>query len=458
MFALGDIADVVAGVGFPKDMQGGQDGDIPVFKVGDISTAWLQGKSLLNDSRNYLSLEDANSLGKCVPAGATVFAKIGEALRLNRRVMLGRDALVDNNVMGLVPKRERVAPKYLYYFMQTVDLGELSRSTTVPSIRKSDVVEIGIPVPELALQNEIVAEIEKQFSRLDEAVANLQRVKANLKRYKAAVLKVAVEGRLVETEAELARREGRSYETGEQLLQRILHERRERYRGRGKYCEPNGFDKTDLLSPPVGWGYATAEQLTDENRSITYGVIKLGDPVDNGVSVLRSSDVRAMRIDLDGVKRIDPLIASDYRRTFLDGGEVVMTVRGTLGGVAVVPPLCKGFNISREVAMLALIEPAMADVVAAFIASAPIERWLMQRAKGIAYTGINIETLKALPLPIPPLAEQRRIVAEVDRRLSIIREVEAEVDANLKRAQALRQATLARAFGQDVLDTRSSLQ
>ena len=234
VLTLGDVADIVAGVGFPKDMQGGQDGAIPVFKVGDISAAWLQGKSLLNDSRNYLSAEEAKSLGKCVPAGATVFAKIGEALRLNRRVMLGRDALVDNNVMGLVPKRERVAPKYLYYFMQTVDLGELSRSTTVPSIRKSDVVEISIPVPAIAVQDEIVAELEKQFSRLDEAVANLQRVKANLKRYKASVLKAAVEGRLVETEASLAHRDGRTFETGEQLLQRILEERRAKWVGQAQ--------------------------------------------------------------------------------------------------------------------------------------------------------------------------------------------------------------------------------
>ena len=50
-------------------------------------------------------------------------------------------------------------------------------------------------------------------------------------------------------------------------------------------------------------------------------------------------------------------------------------------------------------------------------------------------------------MPLPPLTEQLRIVAEVDRRLSIVREVEAEVDANLKRAQALRQAVLQRAFG-----------
>ena len=75
----------------------------------------------------------------------------------------------------------------------------------------------------------IVAEIEKQFTRLDAAVAALKRVQANLKRYRAAVLKAACEGRLVPTEAELARKEGRSYETGEQLLARILKERRAKW-------------------------------------------------------------------------------------------------------------------------------------------------------------------------------------------------------------------------------------
>ncbi len=167
LLTLGSVTDVVGGVGFPKEMQGRQDGAIPVFKVGDISVAWLQGKSFLTESRNYLSQEDAKSLGRLVPPGSTVFAKIGEALRLNRRVMLGCAALIDNNVMGLVPNEAKVSPKYLYYFMQTVDLGDMSRSTTVPSIRKSDVLDIPINVPGLAEQDEIVAEIETQFSRLD---------------------------------------------------------------------------------------------------------------------------------------------------------------------------------------------------------------------------------------------------------------------------------------------------
>ncbi len=118
-----------------------------------------------------------------------------------------------------------------------------------------------IPVAPLDQQKRIVAEIEKQFSRLDEAVANLKRVKANLKRYKAAVLKAAVEGRLVETEAELARREGRSYETGAQLLQRILETRRSQWQGKGKYKEPAAPDTTDLPELPEGWVWASLDSL-----------------------------------------------------------------------------------------------------------------------------------------------------------------------------------------------------
>ena len=305
-----------------------------------------------------------------------------------------------------------------------------------------------------------MAEIEKQFTRLEAGVAALRRVQANLKRYRAAVLKAACEGRLVPTEHELQSRSGvpplgcgkkrrdaaSTYETGEALLARILTERRQNWTGRGQYKEPAASDAKNLQSLPEGWAWTTAEQITDENRSITYGVIKLGVPFPDGVHVLRSSDVRHLRLDLEGVKRVSPDIAGDYRRTFLKGGEVLITVRGTLGGVVVAPVKCAGFNISREVAMLAMVEPAVAKIAAIFIGSTPLQRWLLQRAKGIAYTGINIETLKQLPIPLPPLAEQTRIVAEVERRLSMVEELETVVNANLQRAARLRQSILQQAF------------
>ena len=130
--------------------------------------------------------------------------------------------------------------------------------------------------------NEIVAEIEKQFTRLEAGVAGLRRVQANLKRYRAAVLKAACEGKLVPTEAELARQEGRSYETGAQLLERILTERRQKWNGKGKYKEPAKPDMANLPPLPEGWTWAslgkslifTSVQLPAGVELIT-GMVKL---------------------------------------------------------------------------------------------------------------------------------------------------------------------------------------
>ena len=133
--------------------------------------------------------------------------------------------------------REGVEPRYVYHFVssQTFRREAARHMTGAVGLRRvpgAFLEGAEIPLPPLIRQREIVAEIEKQFSRLDEAVANLKRVKANLKRYKATVLKAAVEGRLVPTEDELARIEGRTYETGSQFLERVLNARRIRWSGK----------------------------------------------------------------------------------------------------------------------------------------------------------------------------------------------------------------------------------
>ena len=347
---------------------------------------------------------------------------------------------------------ERADARYVEAYLQTeaarlaIDRMKTGSSDSGLNLTHERFRQLHIPVAPLDEQQRIVAEIEKQFTRLDAGLASLKRVQSTLKRYRASVLKAACEGRLVPTEAELARKENRSYETGEELLQRILKERRDKWNGKNKYKEPVRASIVDLPALPEGWTWVTAEQLSDASRAITYGVIKLGVQVDDGISVLRSSDVRHLRLDLEGVKRISPSIAGEFKRTFLHGNEVLVTVRGTLGGVVAVPRSCKGFNISREVAMIALVESKLATFVAAMIASPPIQLWLLRRTKGIAYTGINIETLKQLPIPLPPFAEQKRIVAEAERRMSVIEELDATILTELQRAKRLRQSVLQSAF------------
>lgn len=423
------------------------------FAVSRIETI---SQGVVDFSRvGYLSNLSPSEVEKYrLHGGDILFSHINSDLHLGKTAVVSTntDPLIHGmNLLLIRVDQKKAVPVFLhwlfnYYRVAGFFMSIAQHAVNQSSINQGKLKNLPVILPPFEEQREIVAEIEKQFTRLEAGVAGLRRVQASLKRYRAAVLKGACEGKLVPTEAELARQEGRAYETGAQLLERILTERRQKWNGRGKYREPVKADTRNLPPPPDGWEWGTAEQLTDATRSITYGVIKLGVPVQGGVPILRSSDVRHLKLDLEGVKQISPDIAGQFKRTFLRGGEILVTVRGTLGGVVVAPEVCSGYNISREVAMLALVEPFIAKTVALFIGSANLQRWLLERTKGIAYTGINIETLKQLPIPIPPFVEQRRIVGEVERRLSVVEELEGVVNANLQRVTRLRQSILQRAF------------
>jgi restriction endonuclease S subunit/predicted ATPase len=315
-------------------------------------------------------------------------------------------------------------------------------------------------LPPLAEQEKIASKLNAALSAVERARAATGRAQNRLIKYRDAVLDAAITGQLTR---EWRKRE-KALETGGHLLSRLLRERRTRWEGaelarirptaikpagigrESRYPKPAASETVNLPKLPRGWIWASAEQLTEATRPITYGVIKLGAEVKGGIPILRSSDVRPLRIDLNRVKRISSEIADSFRRTYLEGGEVLVTVRGTLGGVAVVPNECIGYNISREVAMLALVEQATSRIVAYFIASPILQRWLRDRTRGIAYTGINIETLRTLPIPVPPLSEQAQVVREVEQRMSASDRLAATLEQQMARATTSRESFLRDAF------------
>lgn len=390
--------------------------------------------------------------------GDVLFAKITPCMENGKMAVV--PALVNGFGFGstefhvLRPKPGMDA-KYLYYYVSSQAFrGEAERHMTgavgqrrVPT---TYLKECKIPVAPLDQQKRIVAEIEKQFSRLDEAVANLKRVKSNLKRYKAAVLKAAVEGRLVETEAELARREGRSYETGEQLLQRILENRRSQWQGKGKYKEPAAPDTTDLPESPEGWVWATWDQISNW---VTYGFTRPMPHVEEGVPIVTAKHVIDGRIELNDTHKTpyqSYVELSDKDRP--EPGDILITKDGTIGRAAVVPQH-DGFCINQSVAVVWLRScPIHRQYLLGIIESELVQKPVREKARGVAIKHLSITDFARLPLPIAPLEEQQRIVAEVDRRLSLLRETEAQVDANLQRAERLRQSILSRAFSGELVN------
>lgn len=366
------------------------------------------------------------------------------------------------------PKQNGLNSHFLGMRLNTADFATFANgqvSGERPRVNFKKLSHFPILLPPIAEQERIVAKLDAAFTRLDRAETATRRAQERLKRYRAAVLQAAVTGELTQEwrEAQHKKKEVNT-ETGDALLKRLLTARRghweevelQRLRATSKepknnkrksrYPEPIKPEITGLPELPDSWVWASADQLTEAIRPITYGIIKLGTDFEEGVPVLRSSDIRSLRLERDHVKRVAKEIADKYQRTYLKGREVLVTIRGTLGGVISVPIECAGCNISREVAMLALIEPSVSRATAYFIGSDILQQWLQTRTRGIAYIGINIEILRTLPIPVPPLIEQAQIMAEVEQRLSLVGKFSATLDQQLTRSHSARQLLLREAF------------
>jgi type I restriction enzyme S subunit len=339
---------------------------------------------------------------------------------------------------------------YLAYYINSINLSAYVTGTAQPKLSQSMMNKIPIPVAPPEQQTEIVAEIEKQFSRLDEAVANLQRVKANLKRYKASVLKAAVEGRLVETEASIAQREGRSYETGEQLLQSTLKARQTQWVGRGKYKTPEPPQESDA-SLPEGWAWATLEQLHLQIADVDH---KMPKAQESGIPYISTKDFFADEgIDFTKAKLIS---AEDYealcRKVKPERGDLLLSRYGTVGEVREVS-IDEPFQASYSVAIL---KPVRGFVPIRFLIAAlrsdVVIRQIKRDVRATAQPDLGLAHIRQFVVPVPPMAEQLRILEELDRQLSILRGIETVVENNLLRAQTLRQSTLSKAFSDGVLN------
>jgi type I restriction enzyme S subunit len=386
--------------------------------------------------------------------GDVLFAKITPCMENGKYALAAK--LHDGRAAGSTefhvfrPKAE-LDPKYLLFFLFSPDVRHEAKRNMrgaagqlrVPSIFFEN---LQIPLPSLDDQKRIVAEIEKQFTRLDAGVASLMRVQTALKRYRASVLKAACEGCLVPTEAELARKENRTYETGEQLLQRILKERREQWNGKGEYKEPLQAKIVDLLQLPQGWAWATVEQLNPAARPCAYGVLQPGSDVKSGIPIVRVGNINDGKVDQTNLKRIAPNIAARYPRTKLRGGEVAISLVGAIGRTAVIPATLANANTARAVGIIPLTR---------FVTSHWIEIWfrnprkiaeMTSKAHEVARKTLNLEDVRSATVALPPLAEQTRIVAEVDRRLSVVEELGLSFRASGQRATRLRQSILGRAF------------
>lgn len=180
---MGEVAIVFQGYGFPERMQGKDEDKYPFIKVGDISTIANKGGKYINESANYVDDGDIKELkAKPLQKGTVVFAKIGEAIRLNRRVITAKQCMIDNNVAGVKAEQNLLCDDFLYYIMSLIDLARYAGGV-VPAVKKSTIEEISVFIPSLPEQRKIascLSTMDDQINAYTEKVGLLGQYKKGL--------------------------------------------------------------------------------------------------------------------------------------------------------------------------------------------------------------------------------------------------------------------------------------
>jgi type I restriction enzyme S subunit len=409
---LSEVADIVRGIAFPKDDKSyvQRPGDVACLRTTNVQrqVEWgdlwfVPAKHVKRDDQNVRSgdilISTANSY--------ELVGKVAQVAELPTPATLGA-------FISLIRPKEGVHPKFLYHQLAwgktQTRIREMSSNTTnISNVSTKKLATLELSVPSFDEQTLIVAELEKQFSRVDEAVANLQRVKANLKRYKAAILKAAVEGRLVETEGA----------------------------AKGLHDHSNWVPIGNVIqSLDQGW----SPKCENEPRSS-----------DLQWAVMKTTAVQPMQFLVEENKRLTPeLIPREYLE--LVDGDLLITRAGPRNRVGITCLVrASAYRLmlcDKAYRLRAKLDEALPAYLEVALNSPTLLDSLDEMKSGISDSGLNLtqKRFAELCIPLPSRAEQARIVAEVDRHLSIAREVESEVDTNLQRAQALRQSVLSSAF------------
>ncbi|MCB9638686.1 MAG: restriction endonuclease subunit S [Myxococcales bacterium] len=480
---IGEIFEVMGGGTPDTKNEHYWDGSIPWATSAD-----LDPNHQITFRKSITNKGLANSASNLVPKDSVIVAT---------RVGLGKVGLAKTELcfsqdcQALVFPKDQCSPYFTVLQMSLIvqNFKAISRGTTISGITKKQLLETSFLLPPLPEQHRIVEAIESYLTRLDDAIASLERALVNLKRYRASVLKAAVEGRLVPTEAELARQEGREYEPASVLLERILAERKQRFieeeaekerakeeakardkgkpwtkkddakalqKGRekaeAKYQEPQAPDTSELPDLPEGWCWASLGQISLFVTSGSRGWAQFYSK--QGAIFLRIGNLtrESISLDLGEIQRVSLATNVEGTRSLVKKNDLLISITADIGSVAVVKDLDEEAYINQHIALLrpsVLLSPFF---IGWFLKSELGNELLLRNCRGATKQGLGLNDIRETPIALPPLVEQSSISEAIENIASQQENSKHVISANIARCQRLRQSILKWAFEGRLVD------
>lgn len=452
---------------------------IPVFKIQNIKANQFIDKNI-----KFIKEKKAKELNRhSFTSGDLIITKLGAPLGLCCKVPETYSyGIIVADLIRLRPSTERIFDKYLIYaingFFVQNQFKAITKGTTRPRVNLTIVRNIKIPYPPLSEQHQIVAKIEELFSELDNGIENLKKAREQLKIYRQAVLKYAFEGKLTKEWRSLRRRAGNPPEPAKRLLERIRKERETHYKKQVKDWEkavkeweengkevkkpgrPKRFkdmpefseeESGSLTSLPRSWEWIRInESVFDLNDDIVDGPfgsnLKNSDYVDDGtVPVIGISNID------EGFKTKIRYVTKEKfetisRSAVYPGNIIVAKIGSSYGKTGIYP---EWMPVGLIPANLLRIKPSkhfIRELLVHYLQSSIFKKRLDKIMKSSAQPAYNVSIFRNLPVPFCSIEEQKELLNAIESRLSVCYKLEQTIEDSLKKAEALRQSILKKAF------------
>lgn len=440
-----------------------------VFRYADISSVSNETFSI-TDPKSFRGSNAPSRARRPVLPHDTLFSNVRTYLR--NIALVQETPAVDICSTGFTVLRPNGAidPHFLFRYVLTdafIDaVTPHQTGTHYPATSDRVVFSQRIPLPPLAEQKRIVAKVESLLAKVQSARARLARVPLLFKRLRQSILAAACDGRLT-TDWRVAQDE---LDTGKALACRVstdraatLAELRRASKGARSSIlsdfdniEPAVRDDLELSEIPDEWIWVDLRFVMSPDEPFCYGVVQPGKEVETGPRLVRVCDIEDGSVQMERCRTISERVHAQYGRSQLRGGEVLVSVVGTIGRSAVAPAAVRGFNIARAVAKLPVRE-FNAHFVRYWLGTSLAQSWMVGDAREVARKTLNLEQLRTLPCPLPSRAEQDEIVRRVESLFNLADAIERRVAAATARADKLTQAILAKAFRGELVPTEADL-
>ncbi len=437
------------------------DAEFTYFDIGGI-----------DNERNRIA-ETKIVSGRNAPGRARQAVRKDDILFSNVRTYLRKIARVERDYPNpvastgftVIRPAQGVSSQFLFYqilsedFLQPLHL--LQTGSSYPAVRPRDVFAQAVVLAPTREQKRIATKLDRAFSRIENGENAANRALGRLAEHRAAILHAAVTGELTRDwrKAQLRNKKA-NLETGKALLQRLLAARRSRWeeaelkrlRSSGKtpkddkwksrYPQPVAPIMKSLPKVPSTWFWASVDQVSTRVTVGYVGPMK-SEYVPKGVPFLRSQNVRPNRFEPEGMLFISPEFHAKLAKSKIVPGDVVVVRSGLVGTTCVIPDTFEEANCSD----LVLIQrPLIQPHFISFYMNSAAQRHFEAGKVGIALTHFNTASVAALPIPLPPVAEQAEIVQQVKRLLSADDRLAVSLRKQIALAQDTRQSLLHEAF------------